>query len=245
MSLHATMHYVAMWRQRGRFKDYRHHRETNPFFYGAYWLRSWARKLGRMSNDRHAQQQLFDRGTAYYFVPLQHDGDAQLTHHSRFQGNTNFVIEVMRSFAEHAPPESRLVFRQHPHARGGPGHAKLIEALTQELGLGPRVLHLVEGDTPALAEQSCGVVVINSTVGLQALERGAPLIVMGEALYKHAHLTYDGSLDSFWTQARPPERHATDALLLQIKNLTQAPASVYANRAACLLWKRAGHDGRG
>jgi hypothetical protein len=76
-----------------------------------------------------------------------------------------------------------------------------------------------------------GVVVINSTVGLQALERGAPLIVMGQALYRQPQLTFTGELDDFWQQARPACPVETERFLAQMKNLTQAPVSVYALRS--------------
>ncbi len=99
-----------------------------------------------------------------------------------------------------------------------------------------RVLHLVEGDTPDLAEHAAGVVLINSTVGFQALERNAPLMVMGEAIYKRPDLTHNGSLDDFWSNPQRPDRSAVESFLRQVKNLTQAPASVYANRDEPLNW---------
>jgi capsular polysaccharide export protein len=95
---------------------------------------------------------------------------------------------------------------------------------------------MIEGDTPDLAEHSLGTIVINSTVGLQALERGVPLIVLGESLYRRRDITFSGELDDFWTQRQRPEIKATSAFLSQIKNLTQAPASVYALRSEPLQW---------
>ena len=72
--------------------------------------------------------------------------------------------------------------------------------------------------------------------GLQALERNAPLMVMGEAIYKQPHLTHNGSLDDFWVRPVRPDRAAVEFFLLQVKNLTQAPASVYANFEEPLNW---------
>ena len=95
---------------------------------------------------------------------------------------------------------------------------------------------MIEGDTPDLAQHSAGVVLINSTVGLQALERGAPLMVMGQALYKQPQLSFTGELDQFWTQGRPACPAETPKFLAQMKNLTQGPASVYALRDEPLRW---------
>lgn len=236
MAFHAAMHYAAMWRGQADYPNYRHHKDNNPYHYAAYWLRSWRRKLLRRGPDRQRQKSLFNGGRPYYFVPLQHDGDAQITHHSPFAENTDFIIKVLRSFAEFAPGDALLVFRQHPHARGGPGHARFIHSLAQELGVASRVVHMVEGDTPDLAEHSAGVVLINSTVGLQTLERGAPLMVLGDSLYKQPHLTFMGELDQFWTRARRPDRSAARRFLAQAKNLTQASVSLYANRDEPLGW---------
>lgn len=238
MAWQASQHYQAMWQARHEFAHYQHHRISNPNYYAHYWVRSWLRKLKHLRPSRRLQQRLFAHKASqpYYFVPLQHDGDAQIVHHSDFANNAEFVIRVMHSFAQHAPAHSLLVFRQHPHVRGGPGHGELIAGLAQELGISHRVHHMVEGDTPDLAQHSAGVVLINSTVGLQALERGAPLMVLGDALYKQPQLSFMGELDQFWQQAKPASPEITAHFLAQMKNLTQAPASVYAFRYEPLLW---------
>ncbi|PUE13574.1 capsular biosynthesis protein [Limnohabitans sp. WS1] len=238
MAWQASLHYQAMWQARHEFELYQHHRISDPRFYAHYWIRSWLRKLTHLHPSHRLQRHLFAHKASrpYFFVPLQHDGDAQIVHHSDFANNAEFVIRVMESFAQHAPAHSLLVFRQHPHVRGGPGHGELIAGLAQELGMAHRVHHMVEGDTPDLAQHSAGVVLINSTVGLQALERGAPLMVLGQALYKQPQLSFTGELDQFWTQGRPACLAETQKFLAQMKNLTQVPASVYALRAEPLRW---------
>jgi len=243
MAWHASRHYQALWDARHEFPHYQHHRISQPSYYAVYWVRSWLRKLQHLRPSRRLQQQLFARKaqTPYFFVPLQHDGDAQIVHHSDFADNAEFVMRVLHSFAQHAPAHSLLVFRQHPHVRGGPGHGELIAGLAQELGIAHRVHHMVEGDTPDLAQHSAGVVLINSTVGLQALERGAPLMVLGEALYKQPQLSFMGELDEFWQQARPACPAETQQFLAQMKNLTQAPVSVYALRSEPIRWPQVLH----
>ena len=233
---HACKHYVALYNGRQQFPAYSHHRPTKLSYYASYWVRSWLRKYNQSRHDLSIQRKLFGGDAPFFFVPLQFDGDAQITQHSRYPENVHFIIEVMRSFATHAPETATLVFKQHPHARGGPGHTSLIYSLAEELGMSRRVLHLVEGDTPDLAEHAAGVVLINSTVGFQALERSAPLMVMGEAIYKQPHLTHNGTLDDFWATPVRPDHAAVESFLLQVKNLTQVPASVYANADEPLNW---------
>jgi capsular polysaccharide export protein len=238
MAWQASLHYQALWRARKEFPHYQHHRISQPSYYARHWIRSWLLKLKHLVPNRRIQRQLIADKTSspYFFVPLQHDGDAQIVHHSDFSDNTEFVMRVMHSFAKHATVNSLLVFRQHPQVRGGPSHGELIAGLAQSLGIDHRVHHLVEGDSPDLAQHSAGVVLINSTVGLQALERGAPLMVLGEALYKQPQLVFMGELDDFWQQAHPACPATTQQFLAQMKNLTQAPVSVYAMRSEPIRW---------
>lgn len=237
MAWHASQHYVALNRHKRIYPHYEHHRATHVPSYAWYWTRSWVRKTARHKPDRRLQQWLFETRQPYYFVPLQLEGDSQITQHSRFESIADFVLEVLHSFERHAPKDTLLVFRQHPHARGGKGHEHLIRTLAGALGVGGRVHHMVEGDTPDLTEHSLGTVLINSTVGLQALERGSPLIVMGDAPYKQPAFTFTGGLDDFWRDRQPPAPDATGKFLAQVKNLTQVPASAYALRDEPLLWE--------
>ena len=236
MAIHASLHYIAMQRDTDKFPDYEHHRNNNPTHYAFYWLRSWYRKIRLSRIDYRFQKKLFSNNQPYFFVPLQYDDDAQITHHSSFGKNANFITRVMQSFAQNSAADSWLVFRHHPHSRGGNGHAELISKLASDLGMRYRVHHMTEGDTPDLAQRSLGVVLINSTVGLQAIERGAPLMVMGDALYKRDGVSFGGNLDDFWRQACAPRKKTAFNFLSQIKNLTQAPASVYAKFDQPLRW---------
>lgn len=234
MAWAAIRHYLAMRWQRRSFADYQHHRPVSIRHYSRYWVASWLRKLMRTTADERRLRTLADHD--YFFVPLQHDGDAQITHHSPFQENTEFIIQVLRSFALNAPADTLLVFKQHPMSRGGSGHATFIRALAGELGVLDRVWHLVEGHTPTLVAQARGVVVINSTVGLQCLLRKKPLAVLGEALYKLPGLAFQGPLDRFWQACPLPTTEVVEHFLAQVLNLTQVPCNVYGVREESLLW---------
>jgi capsule polysaccharide modification protein KpsS len=233
---HAARHYAALWLQAASFPGYQHHRDDDPWQYAAYWLRSWVNKLLRLPGDTLRGWRLARGAVRYFFVPLQHDDDSQITHHSGYARNAEFVLEVMHSFAAHADPAAQLVFKQHPQSRGGSGHGVLIRRVAAELAIGGRVLFLVEGDTRELCRHAQGVVVINSTVGLQALEQGTPLMVMGEAVYKRPHLAHAAPLHTFWRNPPRPDATTVADFLLQLKNLTQMPVSIYAARGEPLAW---------
>jgi capsular polysaccharide export protein len=50
-----------------------------------------------------------------------------------------------------------------------------------------------------------GCVLVNSTVGLFALQLGCPLKVLGNAIFDVPGMTFQGSLDEFWSQTRRPD----------------------------------------
>src|SRR5690606_9472375 len=116
MGWYACCHYWAQHWGKPLSGDYRHHRPTSIWGHSHYWVWSWLRKHLHLARDNRRVNALTQRD--YFFVPLQHDGDSQITHHSRFGTNSGFVMEVLNSFAQHAPAGTELVFRMHPHSRG-------------------------------------------------------------------------------------------------------------------------------
>lgn len=65
---------------------------------------------------------------------------------------------------------------------------------------------------PTLLKHARGVVVVNSTTGLQALEHQVPVKALGEAIYDMPGLCHQGPLDAFWHAA---PHSAPDRVLLR------------------------------
>ncbi len=51
-----------------------------------------------------------------------------------------------------------------------------------------------------------GVVTLNSTVGLIALDLGRPLVCLGKAIFDRPGLTFQDGLDDFWSKATMPDK---------------------------------------
>ena len=183
------------------FRHYQHHRPMS-WLEGLPWLRSVWRKQWYQWVERDVQEQLTgaDR-VPFFLVPLQVYNDAQITNHSDFEAVEHFIEDTMQSFAQHAPTDAWLVFKHHPMDRGYKDYAALIKRLTQQLGMGARVRYIHDQHLPTLLDHACGVVVVNSTVGLSALHHGAPIKVCGNAMYDIPGLSYQGTLDQFWLAA--------------------------------------------
>ena len=68
------------------------------------------------------------------------------------------------------------------------------------------------GDLDRLSARCEGVVTVNSTVGLTALNAGKPVISLGSSIYDMPALTHQASLADFWTRPEPPEPDMPDAM---------------------------------
>lgn len=235
MARHACRHYWHQYWAAPVSATYQHHRSADIWQHSLYWVRSWIHKHLRLARDAACVRSLKDQ--PYFFVPLQHEGDSQITHHSPYPEIKAFIHDVIRSFAGHADKDALLVFKTHPHSRGGPSYRGFIEDMARRSGIEKRVMLLVEGHTPTLVDNAQGVILINSTVGVQALVRRKPLAVLGQAVYKREGLYFDASLDEFWTEAAPPDEAQTRHFLTQLIALTQVPCHVYGRDDAPLLWR--------
>ncbi len=235
MAGHACRHYWHQYWGEPVSAQYQHHRSRDIWHHSRYWVRSWIYKHLRLAYDKSRVRSL--EGRPYFFVPLQHEGDSQITHHSPYPEIKAFIADVLASFAAHGPAGSQLVFKTHPHARGGPSYTSFIRAMSRRLGIEDRVLHLIEGHTPTLVEQAQAVVLINSTVGFQALARFKPLAILGEAIYKRPGLYFDGPLNAFWTQAGAPDQEHVRHFIGQLIALTLVPCHIYAGANEPLSWR--------
>jgi len=187
------------------FPAYRHHRPLH-IFEGLFWLRSFYRKpLYKMRESGFQQQMETVLSGRYYLVPLQVHNDAQLFVHSDFVSVLDFIRFVLESFASRAPGDTCLVIKHHPLDRGYTDYTEAIRSLSRRLKLEGRVFYIHDQHLPSVIRHSRGVVLINSTVGLSALRHNAPLKACGKAIYDMEGLTFQGELDDFWTNARPPD----------------------------------------
>lgn len=182
------------------FSQYQHHRplaiEALP------WIRSAWRKQWYRWKERNTQEQLTGEWSQRYFlVPLQVFNDTQLTAHANFRNVEHFIETVFHSFVRHAPADTLIVFKHHPMDRGYRNYALLISKLAQDAGIAAQVRYIHDQHLPSLLDHARGVVVINSTVGLSALHHRTSTKVCGNAIYDITGLTYQGTLDDFWTAA--------------------------------------------
>ena len=142
---------------------------------------------------------------AFFIACLQREGDAQLLRYSRLADNSAFLAEVLRSFAQGAPADSRLVVKNHPLDPGLVNLRAVTRRLAKEHGLDGRVDFIDGGNLASLCRASRGMVVNNSSAALSALGFHTPVKVLGDAFFDFEGLTHQGPLGEFWRAPVAPD----------------------------------------
>ncbi len=166
-------------------------------------------------------------GAPYYVFAMQMEDDYSLRGYSCYPDLDTAMREAVASFAQHAPPGSNLVFKVHPLDPGLKRWRRRIARMATAAGAGDRVHFLDGGELDALVLGSAGVVTVNSTAGLRAIELGRPTIALGETIYRVPGLAFLGALDAFWTQARIPDPKLADAALRLMGAMLHVRGSMY------------------
>jgi len=170
---------------------------------------------------------LFASGKPYFVMPLQLQGDFQLRAHSPFKGFEEAVEEVMLSFARAAPSEAVLVLKSHPLDAGFEDWASVIGSLASRYRISDRVLFLDGGRLDRLFEKASGVVTVNSTAGLEAMQAGLPVKTLVPAHFDIAGLTAGCSLDDFWTVVPKPDPELLAEFIQAIAASIQVRGSIH------------------
>jgi len=190
---------------RWRYPYWENHRPWHPLVEGMGWARRLMRRKVAAARTQEVLAALEASGDPYVIFPLQLDSDAQIRLHSSFAGIADALRLVIASFAANAPPEMRLVVKEHPLDNGVRDWRHETVALAELYGLSDRVDYLEGGDIVAVAQRSRGMVTINSTSGTLALALDVPVIALGEAVYDIEDITFQGPLDDFWRDPGKPD----------------------------------------
>jgi capsule polysaccharide modification protein KpsS len=207
MAIYAQLYYIASRLSR-RYPQYVHHRPLNVFSEGSKWIFSAVAKLWFKFTERTVGLRLSSELAGNYFlVPLQVHCDMQIRCHSPYKSVEQFIIQLINSFAAHAPPEDYLVFKHHPLDRGYRNYSNLIRRVSESSGIRDRVIYVHDLPLPALFKHAQGTVVINSTAALSSIHHGIPVKVLGRAVYDLKGLTSQLTLARFWSHPERPDKN--------------------------------------
>jgi capsular polysaccharide export protein len=169
-----------------------------------------------------------------YLALLQRPGDSQLLRHSPFPDTAGFIRHVVQSFARFAPADARLIFKTHPLDPGLERHDLTMADAAKAAGVSGRVSFTDDGDLYDMLDRVAGVITINSTSGLAALEACRPTIVLGRAIYDMAGLTHQSGLDTFWSSPEAPDAELFEGFRRHEMAHTQINGAYATRRGAAL-----------
>lgn len=147
----------------------------------------------------------------YIIVPLQVASDSQIQKAAR-GWTTRKLIDACLTALRETHPGQIVVFKLHPLERSNRKINQLIHQRARDLGVSEarfKVTHT--GRISDLTRHATGMVVINSTSGFSALHHGVPLLVLGEAVFRHDAIATTGNSQKDITdffkirRARSPE----------------------------------------
>ena len=201
------------------FPRYISHRDLDIVGEATLWLQrlfSWPFRRRRTERALRAIEEL---GRPVHLVLLQLNGDSQIRVHSNFHSTRHFVEHCISEFAASATRDALLVFKNHPLDNGVINLNLVIASETRRHGLTGRVFFVETGKLVPLLQKSVSATAINSTACHQALLRGIPTNVLGEAVFNHPEIVSGMRLSDFF-RLRPCKNSADYKKLIALMRRT-------------------------
>lgn len=192
-------------------------------------LMKWRQK----ANYRKIEEILQDKG-GYFLLPLQLDHDFQIVAYSPFKGMSEVIRLAIESFSRFAKIPQRLVIKVHPWDAGLVNWEKIIQQIAREFSVDDRVDYLDGGSLDGLLKHAQGMITVNSTAGLHALQSGCSVKVLGQAVYDVPGLTFQGTLNAFWSQHVRPDAALLNAFVNLMASSIQL-RGVFFSEPGCSL----------
>ncbi|MEP3630257.1 MAG: capsular biosynthesis protein [Hyphomicrobiales bacterium] len=212
---------------------YKFHSIYHPIHEYFFWI---VRLFGEKRRNKQADHIVDDvvahaQEKPYFVYALQLNTDYQIRSHSPFNDQEGALDLVFQSFKLNADENARIVVKQHPLDAGVVNWSRVVPRLARENGVEDKVVFVDGGNLDLLLVNSLGLIVVNSTVGTSALSLGVPFITLGAAIFDVEGLSFQGFIDDFWSNRKPPDPELSAAFLKTIKATVQIPGGFYSNLA--------------
>ncbi|WP_346666605.1 hypothetical protein [uncultured Mailhella sp.] len=110
------------------------------------------------------------------------DSDSQVRRYSPFSGIKEAIAWVMASFAKDAPKDMHLVIRNLPLDSGLIRCDLFIRSFSEACDIKDRLFFVECGNGKDMIRRSRAVILLNSTMGMQALEQTSPEACLSPAV---------------------------------------------------------------
>jgi capsular polysaccharide export protein len=219
------------------FPNYQRHTIYPPVL---EYLRGAGRLLREKKRNAEAARELSKLQSAkrrYFVLPLQLEGDFQLRRHSPYGSFSEVLEEVFQSFAVAAPADTHLVLKSHPLDVGFEAWPSIATDLAKQHGMNERMHFLDGGGLAKPFQGAAGVVTLNSTAGLEALQAGLPVKTLVPAHYDIDGLTHTGDLSGFWQKPVKPDAGLLEAYVRALAATTQIRGSIHNREGVAVAAK--------
>jgi capsular polysaccharide export protein len=195
-----------------------------------HYLSIGRRLLLSGASERRAQaclRELHLAGARYFVFPLQLENDFQIVAYSPFDGLEDALVQVLDSFAAHCESGTRLVVKVHPLDPGIRNWSRLVRRRARERGLADRIDCIDGGKLDEIIRGSAGMITVNSTAAIRALQLGSPVKALGQAIYDVAGLCEQGPLHGFWRKPQAPDPTLVEAFVDAVAGSLQVRGVFY------------------
>lgn len=227
-AFHDVMYHLAGLLNPVFFPSYRNHAGLSA----AQEYRAYLKRFGWLwfmrAREFRRGQAVIEAAVPYFLLPLQLNTDAQIRTHSPFSNMEEVIHHVLTSFSRHADRQAHIVIKNHPLDTGLMPYRRIVNKITQHLGISHRVTFIEDGDLSSLINHAAGVVTVNSTVGLIALASGIPTCTLSDPIYHLPGLTCQTSLDIFWQQPVAPDKTLFAQFSRCVMHATQVNGGFYS-----------------
>ena len=158
---------------------------------------------------KHAQRRLLElrsENKRYFLFPLQLENDFQIVAYSPFDSLEEAIHLVIKSFATYSDNDTYLLVKVHPLDPGLKNWKRRVHRLSNQYGVGGRIEYFDGGNLDDIILGSQGMITINSTAAIRALQLGCAVMALGDAVYNFSELTYQGHIDQYWQNAESPDK---------------------------------------
>ncbi len=227
----AILYDLANMLLRWQFPHWRNHRPWSPLHEGLGWLRRFSGARTAAARSAAILAKLAADGTPYMLFPLQLGSDAQIRFHSPYKSMQVAIENVIKSFAVYAPPDLRLVIKEHPLDNGLSNWRALIATLAEAHNVAARVDYVESGDIALIVRSALGLITVNSTTGTLALACGVPVITLGYAVYDMPGITHQDGLETFWHAPSKPDEEIFAAFRSVLIDRCLVPGGFFSDQA--------------
>jgi capsular polysaccharide export protein len=192
MSLWGATYYLARDLLSRRTDEELFHRPRESVLFLSWrWFAQMQRRAAAWITEIPLRRALH-RNPGFILVPLQVSNDSQIQLAARGWTTRRLVDQCLMALAQNNPHQT-CVFKLHPLERLNNKITRMIDQRARSLGIDQKnykILHT--GRIGDLTAHSSGMVLINSTSGFSALHHGVPLLVLGDAIYRHEEIATIG-----------------------------------------------------